>query len=235
MGSSFCSKEGESASSDPRSKCGRQQRQHHLENKRPVVSSSQKENETLVKRSSPVCCWSDASKTDKAINENTKKDISQTQNENKSGLLPSHRPQVIGYKSSQSSIAIKHEGHSDKKSHVIDHAVTTLSKTADKSQEEVSVGQKALRGENNNASQVKPDIQVSSDSHNPTTLLKEGSHSFGNASSPAIISLTSKCKDLSAYKRDYFVPSSSDQRPFQESLNSVEEKVIKLEIFPLFD
>ena len=37
---------------------------------------------------------------------------------------------------------------------------------------------------------------------------------------PAVVSLTSKCADLSLYKRDYFVPSARD-----ETLNGLDEKV----------
>jgi hypothetical protein len=172
--------------------------------------------------------WSDDQKSQSdikiTINGNKKNGISQRENDS-SDLLPSHRPQVIGFKSlSQVTFSANnnsHEGQTDKKSDVIDHSVTSLAKIQDKGKSEEEVLRlKVSRGEkntSNNGNQVKQDIQVSN-----TT--RERCSTFKESSSPAIISLTSKSKDLSVYKRDYFVPS--DQKPFEESLNQVEEKVI---------
>lgn len=85
-----------------------------------------------------------------------------------------------------------------KKADTIDHSVTTF--TSEK-----------IDDEGNNA-KYKSASEVSHVISNPSNGV-------------SIISLTSKNKDLSAYKRDYFVPSSRDNKQFEESLNGFEEKV----------
>lgn len=194
-----------------REESGRQE----VNNKRFASPVSSSESEKLMKLR-PVS-WSDVSNVkNRSMNESHESNklsingINHGLNQNH----PSHRPEA--------HYASPSEG-GRKKTDVVDHSLTTFTSGSNNNRKEEVLGQKDSGGESTRvritgslpATQVKHQVSDSS----PSLLSREENR-------VAIISLTSKCKDLSVYKRDYFVPtSSSDHRAFEESLNGVEEKV----------
>lgn len=190
-----------------REESGRQE----VNNKRFSSPVSSSEPEKLLKRS-PVS-WSDASNKNES-HESNKLSINGI-NHNKNQNLPSHRP-LVHYASPS-------EG-GKKKTDVIDHSLTTFTSGNNNNRKDEVLGQKDSGGGESTRVRITgflPETQVKHQVSDPgPSLLSREENKV------AIISLTSKCKDLSVYKRDYFVPtSSSDHRAFEESLNGVEEKV----------